>query len=226
MRVSIRRREAVSIAPNRPICVAIYLGDAAGRSLSCRIARVRSAHGREAIPVYSIHSRAWFRPAPPAELAPRAGTLEVRTLSEPTDRLMSVPRKILVTGGSGPVQFVEHAADSEHELQTVLLNHPQLIPAEDLGLDGDLLVVGRETTLASGSIDLLCLSKVGEVVVVEFKTGPQNPDFRHALAQVIDYGSDLWKLGGWREFDEGVVHRYLSGNYVDPVSGSPRAFER
>lgn len=130
---------------------------------------------------------------------------------------MSVPRKILVTGGSGPVQFVEHAADSEHELQTVLLNHPQLIPAEDLGLDGDLLVVGRETTLASGSIDLLCLSKVGEVVVVEFKTGPQNPDFRHALAQVIDYGSDLWKLGGWREFDEGVVHRYLSGNYVNPV---------
>ena len=92
------------------------------------------------------------------------------------------------------------SADSEHELQTVLLNHPQLIPADDLGLDGDLLVVGRETTLASGSIDLVCLSKAGEVVVVEFKTGPQNPDFRHALAQVIDYGSDLWKLGGWKEY--------------------------
>jgi hypothetical protein len=136
---------------------------------------------------------------------------------------MSVPRKILVTGGSGAVQFVERAADSEHELQTVLLNHPQLIPAEDLGLDGDLLVVGRETTLASGSIDLLCLSKVGEVVLVEFKTGPQNPDFRHALAQVIDYGSDLWKLSGWKEFDEGVVHRYLSGNHVDPAFKSAKS---
>jgi len=128
-----------------------------------------------------------------------------------------MPRKILVTGGSGPVQFVERAADSEHELQTVLLDHPQLIPAEDLGFDGDLLVVGRETTLASGSVDLLCLSKAGEVVIVEFKTGPQNPDFRHALAQLIDYGSDLWKLSGWIEFDEGVVHRYLKGNHVDPV---------
>lgn len=128
-----------------------------------------------------------------------------------------MPRKILVTGGGGqPVQFVERAADSEHELQTVLLNNPQLIPAEDLGLDDDLLVVGRETRLASGSVDLLCLSRSGEVVIIEFKTGPQNPDFRHALAQVIDYGSDLWKLTGWSEFDEGVVHRYLAGKYADP----------
>lgn len=128
-----------------------------------------------------------------------------------------MPRKILVKGANDSVQFVERAADSEHELQTVLKDHPQLIPAEDLDLDGDLLVVGRETTLASGSVDLLCLSKSGELVIIEFKTGPQNPDFRHALAQVIDYGSDLWKLSGWTEFDEGVVHRYLTSNHVDPA---------
>ncbi|MFC5382091.1 hypothetical protein [Aquipuribacter nitratireducens] len=125
-------------------------------------------------------------------------------------------RRILVTGGSGPVQFVERPADNEHELQTVLLTNPALMPAEDLGLDDELLVVGRETTLASGSVDLLCLSRSGELVVIEFKTGPQNPDFRHALAQVIDYGSDLWKLGSWTEFDEGVVHRYLTSRHVDP----------
>ena len=121
-------------------------------------------------------------------------------------------------GASGPVQFVERAADNEHELQTVLKDHPQLIPAEDLDLDGDLLVVGRETTLASGSVDLLCLSKSGEIVIIEFKTGPQNPDFRHALAQVIDYGSDLWKLSGWSDFDDGVVHRHLTSKHVDPAS--------
>jgi hypothetical protein len=131
-----------------------------------------------------------------------------------------VPRKILVTNGDHHVQLVERAADNEYELQTVLLNHPGLVPAEDLGLDDDLLVVGRETMLASGSVDLLCLSKSGEVVIIEFKTGPQNPDFRHALAQVIDYGSDLWKLNGWSEFDEGVVHRFLAGRYVDPGSKS------
>lgn len=125
-------------------------------------------------------------------------------------------RRILVTGGSGPVQFVERPADNEHELQTVLLTNPALMPAEDLGIDDELLVVGRETTLASGSVDLLCLSRSGELVVIEFKTGPQNPDFRHALAQVIDYGSDLWKLASWSEFDEGVVHRYLRSRFADP----------
>ena len=96
-----------------------------------------------------------------------------------------------------------------------MLINPQLIPAKDLGLDDDLLVVGRETTLASGSIDLLCLSRSGEVVIVEFKTGPKNPDFRHALAQVVDYGADLWRLSGWNEFDQGVVHRHLNGPRVD-----------
>ena len=83
-----------------------------------------------------------------------------------------------------------------------------------LGLDGDLLVVGRETSLASGYIDLLCLARSGDLVLVEFKTGPQNPDFRHALAQAIDYGSDLWRLSV-EDFDRGVVQRYLAGGRVD-----------
>ena len=128
-----------------------------------------------------------------------------------------MPRRILVVAdGTAPIDLVEKAADSEHELQTVLLQNPQLIPADDLGFDEGLLVVGRETTLASGSVDLLCLSRGGEIVIIGFKTGPQNPDFRHALAQVIDYGSDLWKLAGWHDFDEGVVRRYLAGSHALP----------
>lgn len=127
-------------------------------------------------------------------------------------------RKILVvTTGGGSFDFTEAPASNEHELQEVMLNNPQLIPAKDLGFSDDLLVVGRETTLASGFIDLLCVSSTGEVVIIEFKTGPQNPDFRHALAQVIDYGADLWRLSDWREFDQGVVHRYLNGPRVDPA---------
>lgn len=126
-----------------------------------------------------------------------------------------MPRKILVTGDSGLIDFVEVAAESELELQDLLRANPQLVPAADLGLEGDLLVVGRETQVASGAIDLLCLSRSGELVIIEFKTGPQNSDFRHALAQVIDYGSDLWKLGDWETFDEGVVHRYLKSKHAD-----------
>jgi hypothetical protein len=66
--------------------------------------------------------------------------------------------------------------------------NPQLIPADDLGLDGDL-------------------------VLVEFTTGSQNPDFRHALAQLIDDGSDLWQLSV-DDFDRGVVQRFLRGGHA------------
>ena len=125
-----------------------------------------------------------------------------------------MPRRVWVTGSTGDFDLVEVPAPNEHDLQEVMKQNPQLIPAEDLGLDGDLLVVGRETSLASGSVDLLCLARSGDLVVVEFKTGPQNPDFRHALAQVIDYGSDLWKLGSTAELDRGVVQRYLTGPQV------------
>jgi hypothetical protein len=117
--------------------------------------------------------------------------------------------------------LVEVAAPNEHHLQEIVKAQPQLIPAEDLGIDGDLLVVGRETTLASGLIDLLCLSRSGEIVLIEFKTGPQNPDFRHALAQVIDYGSDLWRMG-IEDFDRGVVQRYLSSPRCDPAFAGAR----
>ncbi|UAL31139.1 hypothetical protein K8W59_06620 [Nocardioides rotundus] len=120
-----------------------------------------------------------------------------------------MPRKILVTGPSGAIHLVETPADNEFELQKCLQDNPQLLPGEDMGLSGELLVVGRETRVASGAIDLLCLSRSGELVIIEFKTGPQNTDFRHALAQVIDYGSDIWKLGDWTTFDEGIVHPYL-----------------
>lgn len=121
-----------------------------------------------------------------------------------------MPRRVLVAKDGVSFDLVESPAPSEHHLQEVVKLHPQLIPAEDLGLDGDLLVVGRETTLASGAIDLLCLARTGDVVLVEFKTGPQNPDFRAALAQLIDYGSDLWRTSV-DEFDKGVVQRYFAG---------------
>ncbi len=124
-----------------------------------------------------------------------------------------MPRRFLVERAGEHFDLVESPAPSEHHLQEVMKMNPQLIPADDLGLDGDLLVIGRETSLASGSIDLLCLASSGDVVLVEFKTGPQNPDFRHALAQLIDYGSDLWRLSV-DDFDRGVVQRFLRGGHA------------
>lgn len=130
-----------------------------------------------------------------------------------------MPRRFVVERAGEHFDLVESPAPSEHHLQEVMKMNPKLIPADDLGLDGDLLVVGRETSLASGSIDMLCLASSGDVVLVEFKTGPQNPDFRHALAQLIDYGSDLWRLSV-DDFDRGVVQRFLrSGHAPQHLAG-------
>src|SRR5690349_2237133 len=74
-----------------------------------------------------------------------------------------------------------------------------------------LLVVGRETALASGAVDLIALARGGELLLVEFKTGPQNADFRSALAQLVVYGSDLWQMSIER-FEVSVAQRYFGGD--------------
>jgi hypothetical protein len=127
-----------------------------------------------------------------------------------------VPRKVLVTQGGSAFDLIEAPAENEHHLQEVVKNSPTLLPVDDLGITGPLLVVGREASVASGSIDLVGAVPSGDLVLVEFKTGPQNPDFRHALAQLIDYGSDLWGMTV-DEFDKGIVQRYLEGPHCPPA---------
>jgi hypothetical protein len=127
-----------------------------------------------------------------------------------------VPRKVLVAQGGSTFDLIEAPAENEHHLQEVMKNRPALLPVDDLGISGPLLVVGREARVASGSIDLVGAVPSGDLVLVEFKTGPQNPDFRHALAQLIDYGSDLWGMTV-EEFDKGIVQRYLEGPHCPPA---------
>lgn len=117
-------------------------------------------------------------------------------------------RRALVESPSGTFDLVEMLAPDEESLRETMRNHPRLIPVDALGIDGPLLIVGRETQLASGRIDLLGISRSGDVVVAEFKTGTQNGDFRHVLSQLIDYGSDLWRMP-IADFDDGVVQRYF-----------------
>jgi len=75
-------------------------------------------------------------------------------------------------------------------LHEALTNHPELLPAEDIGL-GRVVVIGRESTLASGDADLILLDDRGQVCVVEVKK-EGNPDARHVVAQLLDYAAALW----------------------------------
>jgi hypothetical protein len=106
-------------------------------------------------------------------------------------------------------------ADDEHELQERLKDQPDLLPVEELGLVGAPIVVGRETRLPSGAIDLVLLDRAGSLCLVEFKTGPQNPDFRSCLAQLVDYGSDLWGMT-LEDFETKVAVRYFTSKQCPP----------
>ena len=120
-----------------------------------------------------------------------------------------MPRKIIVQHEDGPSPILtETLADDEAQLQELVKENPDLIPIEDLGMGAPLMVVGRETSLPSGAVDLVGVSRSGEVLVIEFKTGPQNTDFRHALSQMLDYGSDLWTMS-FEEFESAVATRYF-----------------
>src|SRR5262249_38745120 len=52
-------------------------------------------------------------------------------------------------------------------------------------------------------------ARSGELLIVEFKTGPSNPDFRAVLAQLLDYGSDLWGMT-LDQFEQAVPSRFFS----------------
>ncbi len=120
-------------------------------------------------------------------------------------------RIIMQTPGDSSPILEETAAKDESQLQELLKDNPDLLPVEEFGMTGPLLVVGRETSLPSGAVDLVVLARSGELLVIEFKTGPQNSDFRHALAQLIDYGSDLWGMS-YEDFEGTVPVRYFASD--------------
>lgn len=119
-------------------------------------------------------------------------------------------RKMIVLreDGSRPV-LTETLAANEAQLQEIVKENPELLPLDEFGMSGPLLVVGRETTLRSGFIDLVGIARGGELILVEFKTGPQNSDFRHALAQLLHYGADLWQMS-YDVFESTVARRYFA----------------
>lgn len=122
-------------------------------------------------------------------------------------------RKIMVQEGdeSKPVLMTETLAENEAQLQEILKANPDLLPVDEFGMSGPLMVVGRETSLSSGAVDLIGVSRDGNIIIVEFKTGPQNSDFRHVLAQLLDYGSDLWRMS-YEVFESTVATRFFSSD--------------
>ena len=76
---------------------------------------------------------------------------------------------------------------SNNELESEELLEETLVENPDMLLDG-LILVGRQTPTEGGPLDLLGVDSDGRLVVFELKRGTLS---REAVAQIIDYASDL-----------------------------------
>jgi len=116
---------------------------------------------------------------------------------------------LVMREGEAGQTIPESPIPQEAALQEAFKEHPELIPVNDLGL-GRLLVVGRETGVAGGgAVDLLAVDPTGRIIVAEFKRGPENPDSRRVIAQLLEYSSWLWTMS-YEDFDQGVAQRYFN----------------
>ncbi|MCH7843146.1 MAG: hypothetical protein IID01_10315 [Chloroflexi bacterium] len=121
-------------------------------------------------------------------------------------------RKMIVEGTDGIRRtLIETLADSEAELELFLKENPDLFPIEELDLPGPMMVVAVQAQVPSGAVDMVGLARTGDVIVLEFKTGPQNPDFRNVLAQLLDYGSHIWNMS-FERFETSVAKTYFSSD--------------
>jgi alkylated DNA nucleotide flippase Atl1 len=87
----------------------------------------------------------------------------------------------------------ETTFESEERLHSAIAEHPEVLPSEDIGL-GPLVTIANELDLGHGPMDTLAVDASGRLAIIEFKRGSENPDVRKVVAQVLDYGSALWRL--------------------------------
>lgn len=125
-------------------------------------------------------------------------------------------RKALLRDGEGFVVLEESDFGAEKALQEALERYPETIPVADLELD-HVIVVGRETSLPAGSIDILLVDARGRVIIVETKLS-QNPELRRQIvAQLLDYGASLWKaVPTVKAFEKLVLGYWKSDSCQDP----------
>lgn len=101
-------------------------------------------------------------------------------------------RRALRRDADGITLLQEQRVPLESDLQKAFVDHPEALPAEDLGLQR-LVSIGWELDFGAGPMDQLAVDTTGQLVLVEYKKGTENPDVRKVIAQLLDYGSALWR---------------------------------
>lgn len=123
-----------------------------------------------------------------------------------------MPDYILIQSADGAWQrAAESALPDEATLQTLIRDHPEVLPFDDLGdTVPPLLVVGRETALATGYADVVAVDPDGLVTIIEAKLD-RNPEVkRKVVAQVLGYAASLWGFD-YERFELDVAQKYFRG---------------
>jgi hypothetical protein len=138
---------------------------------------------------------------------------------------MSGGRRIIRLDESVVTVAREARFESESRLHDAVAAHPEVLPNEDFGL-GPLVPLAKELDLGAGPMDLLATDGLGRLVIVEFKRGTENPDVRHVVAQILDYGASLWRYDYDKLYEQ---CRHLppgfSGSLENHVAGRLEALE-
>lgn len=88
------------------------------------------------------------------------------------------------------------AYENEAELQGVLEKDPTLLP----GFSDRAVVVAREHSVPTGSVDLIAVDAEGRLAIVECKL-KDNPEIkRKVVGQLLEYASEVWRLS-YDDFD-------------------------
>jgi hypothetical protein len=106
---------------------------------------------------------------------------------------------IVSKNGGNAVKLDKSSFEDEDYLQQFICQNPDSVPLYDIKEDIKLLILAREFPVGSGAIDALGVDREGEIYIVETKLY-KNPDKRAVVAQVLDYGANLWKYG--QNFDD------------------------
>jgi hypothetical protein len=106
--------------------------------------------------------------------------------------------------------LIEQGRLEKEDLENWIASEPQI-------LGEDIAIIGRQVSTKSGPLDILGIDKSGNIVIIELKRDKLP---REALAQAIDYASDIsqWSLDKLSE----VVMKYTENSLEDFIT---EAFE-
>lgn len=97
------------------------------------------------------------------------------------------------------------ACYNESWLQKVINDNPHVYPIDNpLDVDLKIISLGREINSGAGYIDILLLTSMAELVVVETKLWKNPEKSRTVLAQVLDYAKEIVNWG-YEDLDKAII---------------------